>query len=240
MKRLLIVSIAVAGLASCRGAEPERSIDAFFDAFTAEWVRMNPNQAISARYFTGAEQDALDVQITPATREWRQRRVDMARRGLEQLAMFDRTKLSEAQRVSADLMQWQLDLVVEGEKYDDYLFPLEQFGGVNVNLPNALTIVHPINTAKDAANYVSRLGQVGARMDEAIAEAGVRAQKGMVPPRFILDATVAQMEQFVSTAPAQNPFVTAFNDRMALASSIDGATRERLRQSAEQVTPSPI
>jgi uncharacterized protein (DUF885 family) len=137
-------------------------------------------------------------------------------------------------------MQWQLEMVVEGEQYADYLFPLEQFAGANVNLPNALTIVHPINSAKDAANYVARLGQVGTRMDEAVAEATRRAQKGMAPPRFILDATIAQMEQFVSTPPAQNPFVAAFNDRMALVSSIDAARREDMRAMAEQVTGSQV
>ena len=100
--------------------------------------------------------------------------------------------------------------------------------------------MHPLNTEKDAANYVARLGQVAARMDEAIAEAAVLAQKQMVPPRFILAATVAQMEQFISTPAAQNPFVTAFNDRMALVTGVPSATRERLRAEAEQITASQV
>ena len=37
----------------------QRPIDAFFEDFTAAWVRLSPNQATAARYFTGAEQDAL-------------------------------------------------------------------------------------------------------------------------------------------------------------------------------------
>lgn len=63
MKRLFIVCLAGLALASCRAAAPAPSIDAFFDTFTADWVRMNPNQAIATRYFTGAEQDALETQI---------------------------------------------------------------------------------------------------------------------------------------------------------------------------------
>ena len=240
MKRQFIVCIAVIACASCRASAPAPSIDAFFDTFTADWVRMSPNQAIATRYFTGPEQDALETQLTPLTREWRSRRVDLARRGLTELASFDREALTETQRVSADLMKWQLEMVVEGEKYDDFYFPLEQFGGANVNLPNALTIVHPLNTEKDAANYVARLGQVPARMDEAIAEAATLAQKQMIPPRFILAATIAQMEEFISTAPAQNPFVTAFNDRMALVNGISSTVRERLRAQAEEITASQV
>ena len=240
MTRLLVVCLWSLALASCRAAAPAPSIDAFFDTFTADWVRMNPNQAIATRYFTGPEQDALETQMTPLTREWRSRRVELARRGLTELAAFDREALTETQRVSADLMKWQLEMVVEGQKYDDFYFPLEQFGGANVNLPNALTIVHPLNTEKDAANYVARLGQVAARMDEAVAEAGTLAQKQMIPPRFILAATVAQMEEFISTPAAQNPFVTAFNDRAALVNAISPATRERLRAQAEEITASQV
>jgi uncharacterized protein (DUF885 family) len=201
---------------------------------------MNPNQAIAARYFTGPEQDALETQMTPLTREWRNRRVELARRGLIELAAFDRQQLTDTQRVSADLMKWQLEMFVEGEKYEDFHFPLEQFGGANVNLPNALIIVHPLNTEKDGANYVARLAQVSARMDEAVAEAAVLAKKQMIPPRFILAATIAQMEQFISTPAAQNPFVTAFNDRMAAASGFPAAARERLRAQAEEITAGQI
>jgi uncharacterized protein (DUF885 family) len=240
MQRLLITVLACVALNSCTAAAPAPSIDLFFDRFTADWVRMNPNQAITTRYFTGPEQDALETQMTPLTREWRRQRVELARRGLTELATFDRERLTENQRVSADLMKWQLEMVVEGEKYADYSFPLEQFAGANVSLPNALTIVHPLNTEKDAANYVARLGQVATRMDEAAAEASMLAQKRMVPPRFILAATIAQMEQFISTPAAQNPFVTAFNDRMAAAGGISAATRERLRAEAAQVTADQV
>ena len=82
----------------------QRPIDAFFEDFTAEWVRLSPNQATAFRYFAGAEQDALETQLTPCTREWRQKRVALARRGLEQLKTFERAGLTDAQRVSADLM----------------------------------------------------------------------------------------------------------------------------------------
>jgi len=217
-----------------------RSIDEFFDGFTAEWVRLSPNQATATRYFSGPEQDALETQLTPVTREWRGRRIALARRGLAELAAFDRARLGDTRRVSADLMKWQLEVVVEGEKYQDLAFPLEQFGGVNVELPNQLTIVHPLNTEKDAANYVARLGQVASRMGEAAAEAAALAEKRLVPPRFIVSATITQMEQFISTLPAQNPFVSVFNDRMAAASGISAATRERLRAEAERITESQI
>ena len=137
-------------------------------------------------------------------------------------------------------MKWQLEVVVEGEKYQDLVFPLEQFAGANINLVNALTVVHPLNTEKDAASYVPRLGQVATRMEEATAEARDLASKGMMPPRFIVRATLAQMQQFIGVPAAQNPYVTAFADRMAASGAIPESKLEELRAAAERVTASQI
>lgn len=45
-----------------------RSIDVFFDEFTAEWVRSNPNLATAVRCFSGEEQAKLERQTTPDAR----------------------------------------------------------------------------------------------------------------------------------------------------------------------------
>src|SRR5215471_16175189 len=117
-----------------------------FNDFTARWIRGNPNQAISTRYFSGEEQDRLEQQFTPETLEYRKGRIQLAREGLAELQKFDRARMTPTQRISAELMQWQLNIVVQSEPYLDYSFPLEQFGGANVTLPNALIVTHPVRT----------------------------------------------------------------------------------------------
>jgi uncharacterized protein (DUF885 family) len=218
----------------------QRSIDDFFRDFTAEWVRGDPNQATWARYFSGAEQDRLERQLTPQTAEWQRDRARLARQGLAELGKFDRVRLTETQRVSADVMQWQLDTLVRGEAYLDYNFPLNQFDGPNVRLVGTLTVVHPLLNEKDAGNYIARLGQVGGRMEEAIAESRRVAAKGMLPPKFILRATIAQMKQFIASPPAQNPFVTAFAERMGRVESIPEGKREELRAQAEKIVAAQV
>jgi uncharacterized protein (DUF885 family) len=218
----------------------DRALEDFFRDFTADWVRGNPNLATATRYFSGPEQDELERQLTPETAAWRHGRVELARRGLAELRKFDRARMSETQRVSADLMQWQLGGIVEGEAYEDYRFPLDQFGGANVNLVNTLTVVHPLRGEKDAANYVARLGQVRARMEEAVSEARRLAAKGMIPPRFILRATIAQMQQFVATPAAENPFVTVLAERMAAVKSIPNDTQNASRSDAERLVAAEV
>lgn len=230
-------------LGAALGAQPQagtRSIGDFFREFTDDWVRHDPDQATATRYFSGVEQDRLERQITPRTLEWRRDRIRRARQGLADLRRFDRSRLTDAQRIAADVMDWQLDMRVREEPFLDYTFPLQQMNGVNVELIEALTVRHPVATERDADNYLAALGQVAARIDEATAEARRLDAKKITPPRFILAATIRQMQSFADMAPAQNPFVTTFADRLSTIASMAAARRQQLRAEAEKIVVSQV
>jgi len=110
-----------------------RTIDDFFRDFTADWVRLNPGQATSLRYFTGEEQDRLERQLAPLTPASARAHIQLARKGLAELRRFGPAVMTETQRVSAEVMKWQLEIAVAEEPYLDYTFPLEQMNGWNVS-----------------------------------------------------------------------------------------------------------
>ena len=118
-------------------------VTAFFDRFTDDWMRRQPSAATGSRYFDGALQSEMDRQLTPQTTEFRRGTLALAERGIAELARFDRDAMRDVERVSAELMDWQLRSAVEGERYEHYNFPLQQFSGANVGLPNLMTVVHP-------------------------------------------------------------------------------------------------
>ena len=219
---------------------PESGIEDFFRNFTDDWVRHSPDGATAYRYFTGEEQDRLERQLTPRTVAWKRERVERARKGLVDLRKFNRNRITETQRVSADVMEWQLDEVVRQEPWLDYTFPLEQMNGANVQLVEALTVRHPLITEHDSENYLAALGQAGTRMEESIAEARRLADKNIVPPRFILQATIAQMQGFTNPPSGQNPFVTALTDKMAAMQSMSDSKRAELRSKAEELVGSQV
>jgi uncharacterized protein (DUF885 family) len=217
-----------------------RTIDDFFREFTDEWVRAEPGLATSLRYFTGEEQDRLERQLSSLTIAAARARVQLAGKGLAELRKFDGTGLAETQRVSAEVMKWQLEMVVAEEPYFDYSFPLQQMNGWNVSAVERFTVSRPLAKPRDAQNYVAALGQVSARMEEAAAESRRLAAKNVIPPRFILEATIKQMQSFVDPSPGQNPFVTAFADKMAAVEAIPAAQREQLRAEAEKIVGTQI
>ena len=235
-----VAGLALLGAVVADASGQARSVDSFFDDFSADWMRRRPSEATRSGYFTGEEQDRLDRQLTSESLEWKSGTVQLARRGLDELAALDMSSLKDNQRVSAAVMQWQLQTIVEGEPYLDYEYPLEQFDGANVRLPNVMTVVHPVRSENDARNYVIRLREIDDRMAEATEEAARLATKGIVPPRFILRSTISQMQQFMSTSAGQNPLVVTLVERMNGVPALTATQRQQLQDEAARTVEAEV
>ncbi|MEI9814590.1 MAG: DUF885 family protein [Acidobacteriota bacterium] len=216
------------------------SIEDFFSEFADEWVSISPGFATSQRYFTGAKQDQLERTLAPYTLAESKKTIALAKKGLGQLRAFDRAKLTDKQKLWADVVDWQLAIVVEEEPYLDYSFPLQQMNGFNVNIVERFTVGRPMTKPRDAENYVAALGQVSLRMDEAIAESKRLAAKGILPPTFILQATLKQMRSFVDPAPASNPFVTSFAEKVVAIKDLTPEKQTQLRAETEKIVGTKI
>jgi uncharacterized protein (DUF885 family) len=244
-RSLLLVLVAFGLLANHpRAASPE--FDQWADTFTAEWVRLNPQVATRTQYFSDAgadaEQDTLDRQLG-LSNQWgafygtkaKQTAAALARRGLDELAGLPRDALSPTQRTSAAIIEWTLENVIAGAGFPQHDFIFHQFGGFQLSLVDFLTATHPIRRGRDAENYLARLGLVAERIHEVIAEARTAAHAGFIPPRFILERTIEQLDRFLAAAPAENPLVRTFDTRMqALGSAVSPTERTAWVAAAEQ------
>jgi uncharacterized protein (DUF885 family) len=220
--------------------KPNKAFDTWADRFAEDWVRANPQLATSTQYFEGAEQDALDRQLTPQTREQRQKMIALAKTGVARLDAFLAGPLSEEQRTSALVMRWSLANTVASEPFEDYSFVFNQFGGVQVSLVNFMTNTHPLRRATDLSSYMSRLEQVGQRIDEALVRAKEAAAKGMLPPRFILERAQYQVELFLKPEASQNVLVTTLDQRLAKLSDVPEPVRAKAVSSAARIVDEKI
>ena len=192
------------------------------DGFAEEWVRASPQMATRSQYFTGAEQDGLDRQLSMIG-EWDWAfgskaladRAAQARRGLEALDRFNTASLTPQQRTSAAVIRWSLEDVVKLAEFPHYRYVFDQFNGFQLDLINALTQSHPIRRARDVENYLARLTLVAARVDEAIAEARAAQAAGVLPPRVIIQRMIEQLDGFLKTPARENVFVTTLGTRIA-------------------------
>lgn len=216
------------------------AFDRWVDDFAADWMRADPSSATASQYFTGAEQDALDRQLTPNTAEARAARIARARAGLAALAKFAPDTLDATEKVSANMLDWQLNMVIEAEPFHDTRYVFQQFSGLQVNLVNFLSQVHPIRHRRDLENYLARLELVAAQIDEGIAQAKDKASRGYLPPKFILVSTIAQFDRFLAGTPHDNVLVASLDERAAKLSAVSAADRAAFVDAAEKTVASAI
>ena len=215
--------------------------DTWANGFAERWVRLKPTTATQSQYFTGAAQDALDRQLnltgvyseTLGVRAAEENAV-LARAGLAELNRFSEGTLSPRQRTSAAIIRWTLNDAINDAKFAVDRFVFDQFNGLHLGLVQFLTTTHPIRNRRDVENYLARLALVGPRLDEGIAEAKSAAAAGVLPPRFIVERVLAQLDGFLADPAAQNVFVQSLEARIAkLGATITPDDRAKFTAAAE-------
>jgi len=240
--RLILLAAALCLLAAPALRAADAAFDAWAEDFTARWVRQNPQQATRTQYFSGAEQDALDRQLTLAGSfggtigvKSAEAAAALARTGLQELERFPAAGLSPQQKTSAAIIRWTLDDAIRGSDFAVNRFVFNQFGGLHLGLVQFLTTTHPIRNRRDVENYLARLTRVAPCLDEGVAEAKSAAAAGVQPPKFILERVLGQLDGFLAVPPEKNVFVQTLGERMALlGDALSAEDRTKFTAAAEQ------
>ncbi len=191
----------------------DATFNAWADKFAQDWVRLEPQLATANQYFSGAEQNALDRQLTPLTEAQRATTHALALAGVQKLDQYLAGPLDEDQRISAATMRWSLAKRVEGEKFEDHKFMFGQTTGVHIGLVTFMTQTHPMRNAADVDNYLARMDQVAMRIDEALVRSRSAAARKLLPPRVILERAQDQVNSFLKPAAPDNVFVSSLAKR---------------------------
>ena len=236
--RLILALLILASMSTAR-ALPE--FDAWIEEFAREWMQAEPMTATRAQYLAPAEQDANDRLLSgaegffPVDASARAARTERARRGLTELKRWSPAELTPVQRVSSDLLTWRFENTIRASEAAGSLYVFEQFYGLHLTLVGFLTETHPIRNRRDVENYLARLEQVAPLLDRGVAEARARAARGIVPPRFILNATLGGLERFLAPAPAENVLVTTLVERVAKLKDFPAGERAAALAAAEKI-----
>jgi uncharacterized protein (DUF885 family) len=105
----------------------------------------------------------------------------------------------------------EIDLGIEGEKFDgDYLM-LSQLGGLHMNVPDLLTAM-PQKSAKDFEDMIARLEKVPelANQHEALLREGLRRKA--TPPKLLLEKIPPQFKTVLTDDPEKSPLFESFRE----------------------------
>jgi uncharacterized protein (DUF885 family) len=165
-----------------------------------------------------------NAKLGDASPAHQQRYFDRAKKNLADLHAYPLKKQNASQQLSTHILEWYMSREVEGEKYQWHNYPVNQLFGVQNEFPSFMANTHRLLATRDCEYYRQRLNAVGTKFDQLLESLKVREQKGVLPPRFVVEKVLLEMENFVAQPASENILATSFQTRVA---KIDGMTDEQ-------------
>ncbi|HEX7400854.1 MAG TPA: DUF885 family protein, partial [candidate division Zixibacteria bacterium] len=208
-------------------------VEKLFDDYFREYIKLNPDEASQLglprewgyEYDRGSFNDVSDVGIKA--------NYDLDRKYLDEIRKIDTSKINASQNIDLKILKWYLETQLEGEKfaYDKYF--IDHLTGAHSQVTNVLTEYHTISDLQDAKDYLARLEKIPLRLEQTQKQIDAQEKKGIRPPIYITNRVIVSMEEFIQPAPKSNLLYQDFNRKLSLLSSIEPATAEDLRHTAE-------
>jgi uncharacterized protein (DUF885 family) len=136
------------------------------------------------------------------------------RQGVAQYADDD---LEQSDRMSKEIALYLLDFANEAKQFRYHSYPVNQLFGIQNGFPSFMDAQHQVNTVEDADNYISRLSQVNRKFTQSLEGLKLIESKGVIPPRFVIDRVLDEMQSFVTKPVKENILYVSLKDKMTKA-----------------------
>lgn len=249
MKRRLTTGMAVLLLLqACSGQKssdipaattPEAAsgvLAALVEAYFERSLELNPIRATMIgddRY-----DDRLSNSLSP---EYLAKSQEMDREFLERLLMIDESLLQGQDLLTYATFRRSREMSLEGYRFPDHLQPIRQIDSLPsffIQLGSGAS-VHPFKTVKNYDDFLGRVNDFVAIVDQAIENMRVGMREGVVQPRVLMERVLPQLESQLVESAQDSLF---FNPVRNMPADFSDADRDRLTAAyakaiEEQVIP---
>jgi uncharacterized protein (DUF885 family) len=154
--------------------------------------------------------------------------LEMTKKFLARFEGVDTTGFPEQEQLNKTLMIRGLKEQLDAAKFENWLMPVNQFAGIQIDLPQLVALI-PCDTVKDYQDYVARLKQFPTEMDQTVVLMRKGVSKNLVPPRILLEQVVKQAIAVGGQKPEESPFALPLKKFPATFTEAD---KKRLREAA--------
>ncbi|WP_417347798.1 DUF885 domain-containing protein [Ferrimonas sp.] len=139
------------------------------------------------------------------------------------LMTYEDADLSDEDRLSKEVALYLLNFMDEAKTFRHHNYPVNQMFGVQSAFPSFMQSKHQVTSSGDAEHYLARLEQVERKFLQYLEGLKLREEKGIIPPRFVIDRVLAEMRGFVNTPVTQNILYTSLAEKL---DKVDGLPQE--------------
>ena len=127
------------------------------------------------------------------------------------LLSYENESLSEQQKITKEIAVFDIsNFIKETEEFPFHNFPLNQIGGIHLNVLEFMTDVHPIRNVKEAEAYIDRLNLFDDSFKATLEILNAQKKAGIFPPKFVFDHVIRQLEEFLNFKENENPLRSVF------------------------------
>ncbi len=131
------------------------------------------------------------------------------------IASYPPDSLSHRQRITQKIALFDLDNEIrQTSDFRFHSYPLEQLGGVHLDLVEFMTDIHPIRTRAEAEDYISRIDQFDEVFDSNLEILDAQHREGVHPPAFVYEHVMRQLNEFLAYGHEDNPLYTVFIEKV--------------------------
>jgi uncharacterized protein (DUF885 family) len=159
---------------------------------------------------------------------------------LATLHRYDRAGLKGQEALSYDVLDNFLTTLAEGERFAFHDYPMNQLFGVQSNVPNFMLTQHPVEDLRDAEDYLARLAGFPVKFQQLLAGLKIREQKGVLPPRFVIDKVLTEMQGFTSKPAASHELVVQFSEKLNKIKALTPEQRKSLIARATEAVQTSV
>lgn len=174
-----------------------------------------------------------NAKLSDASQAFQDKMFTFIRRDLDILRSYSRRRLDGSTLLSADIMEYFLDDQVRGERFRHHNYPINQMFGIQAELPNFMLTMHPLVSELESRNYIKRLGRFGLKFEQVLVGLKIQEEKGILPPRFVIQRVLDQMRTFVRPEACENPLYTVFKEKLSQVKNVAPEKQERLLAGVE-------
>ena len=161
--------------------------------------------------------------LTDASPDYMDYLRQLDREGLGLIRRYNPERLRGQRKLTYQLMAWYFDQNLRGHRFKYHWisnpvfmgpYPVNQVFGVQIDMINFLSTYHKIEGKRSARRFIQRLNMVPWKIAGLIRSLRIREEEGVIPPKFVIERSISQIEAFISKPLEENPIFTSFIEKL--------------------------
>ncbi|GAA5441925.1 hypothetical protein Misp06_00086 [Microbulbifer sp. NBRC 101763] len=175
--------------------EAIKQVNQMFEDFFQEHLSRSPE----FKTFLGKKEDYDKWDdLSP---EFAKETLEIDKRQLAELNKIDPSNLDEATRLSLRLAKRNLEQDIEGYKWRNHSYPVNQMYATHTSAASLLISQHRIDDVSDAEAYIARLNAMPKYFSQLEEKLKANAEAGTIVPKFVFPYVISDSQNLINGAP---------------------------------------